>query len=158
MILLVIGSLDLNVVQCESILVIATLQGTYARWPSWGLVSISCQKLLNILVKLSTIWQIWMLLLRLWRRLTTPSCKILSLPDTLWVLLTEFASMAWSIASKSGFRPTWPYLIIEVLANQAKFLQPFGYCTVINCTFNFFTTNVLGCFCSIIAHSPVHIY
>ena len=38
--------------------------------------------------------------------------------------------------------PTWAYLIIEVLITRAKFLQPSGYCTMINCTFTFCMTNV----------------
>ena len=36
------------------------------------------------------------------------------------------------------------------LATQVKFLEPSGYCTVINCTFTFCTTNIFGCFCGII--------
>ena len=29
----------------------------------------------------------------------------------------------------NGFRSTWPYLIVEFLATQAKFLKPSGYCS-----------------------------
>ena len=43
-----------------------------------------------------------------------------------------------------NFRPTWPDMIIEVLATDVKFLEPFGYCNVINCTFIFLTTNLFG--------------
>ena len=39
------------------------------------------------------------------------------------------------------FRPIWPYLIVEVLATQAKFLQPFDHSAVINSTFAFHITN-----------------
>ncbi len=67
----------------------------------------------------------------------------------LWVLLARFASMAWSTALKSSFRLTWPCLIVEVLATQMKFLEPSGYCTMINCASTFRTTNTFGCFCCI---------
>ena len=51
-----------------------------------------------------------------------------------------------------GFKFTWPYLIIKVLAIQGKnIFQLPGYCTVIF-TFTFtFHTNVFGCFHRIIA-------
>ena len=39
----------------------------------------------------------------------------------------------------------------NVLATHTLFLEPSGYCVVIKCTFNFRTTNVFGCFCSIMA-------
>ena len=48
-----------------------------------------------------------------------------------------------------AFMPTWPCLIVEFLPIQVKFLEPSGYCTVINCTFTFHTKNVLGCFFNI---------
>ena len=48
------------------------------------------------------------------------------------------------------FRPIWLYLFIEVLATQSKFLEPSGYCTVINSTFSFHTTITFGYFHSII--------
>ena len=41
----------------------------------------------------------------------------------------------------NSFRPTWPCLIIEILASRAKFLQPYSYCSFI-----FNTANVFGCF------------
>ena len=44
-----------------------------------------------------------------------------------------------------GFKSTWPCLIIEVLATRAKFLEPSGLCTMINCTFTFWALNVFGC-------------
>ena len=34
-----------------------------------------------------------------------------------------------------GFRSNWLFLIVKVLAMQVKFVEPFGCCTVINCTF-----------------------
>ena len=40
-----------------------------------------------------------------------------------------------------GFGVHWVFLIVAVLAIQAKFLNPSGYNTVINYTFNFQTTN-----------------
>ena len=48
------------------------------------------------------------------------------------------------------FRLTWPYLIVIVLATRAKFFEPSGYWTEINCTFTFCTTNIFGCFHCII--------
>ena len=50
-----------------------------------------------------------------------------------------------------AFRPNWHYLIIEVLTTQAKFFQSYGYCNVINWAFTFYSTNVFGCFCGVIA-------
>ena len=41
-----------------------------------------------------------------------------------------------------GFRSTWPCLVVEVLVIRVKFLEPSGYCTVINCTFTFGPTNI----------------
>ena len=43
------------------------------------------------------------------------------------------------------FKPTWPCLIIEVLATSAKFPESSGYCTEINDAFTSCTTNVFGC-------------
>ena len=50
-----------------------------------------------------------------------------------------------------GFRPTWPCLIVELLETSAKFLQLFGYCNVIKCSFTFFPTNVFNCFDGVMA-------
>ena len=51
-----------------------------------------------------------------------------------------------------GIRPTWPCLIIEVLATWVEFLQPSGYYTTINCAITFCTTNVFwGSFHGIMA-------
>ena len=67
---------------------------------------------------------------------------MLNLPDTLFYSLKSGLGI-------QDFRSTWPYLIAD-LANWAKFLEPSGYCTVIKCTFIFCTTNVFGCFHSVI--------
>ena len=72
---------------------------------------------------------------------------MLSLPDTLWGLLAGVTSIVWT----TGFRPPWPCQIIEVLVTQAKFLDPSDYCSIINCTFTFCTTNDFSCFHSIMA-------
>ena len=56
---------------------------------------------------------------------------MLTLPDTLWVLLTLFASMAWSTTLQSIV------LGIPDLAIQVKFLEPSDYYTVINFAFIF---------------------
>ena len=44
------------------------------------------------------------------------------------------------------FRPTWPFLIVEVLATRTKFLERSSYCIVINYAITFRTTNVFSCF------------
>ena len=43
-----------------------------------------------------------------------------------------------------GFRPNEPCLIDEAFATWSKFLEPAGYCTVINLAFIFRTTKVFG--------------
>ena len=60
--------------------------------------------------------------------------EMLSLPETLQVLLVRFVSMVWSTSLEStvGGLPD-----LEILATQAKFLEPSGYCTMINCFFFF---------------------
>ena len=49
------------------------------------------------------------------------------------------------------YKPAWPCLIIKVLATQTKFLEPSGYCTVINYDFTFHTTNSFGSFRDVMA-------
>ena len=41
-----------------------------------------------------------------------------------------------------NFKSTWPNLVIRLLATFAKFNQPSGHCTVINCALTFLTINV----------------
>ena len=76
---------------------------------------------------------------------------MLSLPDTLrathQICLYGLEHNFWI----HSFRPTWHCLIIKVLATWVKFLQPSGYCSVINCAFTFHTRNVLGYFAVIMA-------
>ena len=50
-----------------------------------------------------------------------------------------------------GFKLTWSCLVVEVLSIQVKFLRLFAYCTEINCTFTFCTTNILGCIRGVMA-------
>ena len=50
-----------------------------------------------------------------------------------------------------GFRPTLFSQIIKVLAFRAKFLVTPDYCTMVNCTFTFCTSNVSGCFRGVMA-------
>ena len=45
-----------------------------------------------------------------------------------------------------SFKPTWPFLIVKIVATQAKFLKPSSYCTVINYASTFYATNVFSCF------------
>ena len=68
-------------------------------------------------------------IVRCWAHLILFKCYLLDLPD--------------------GFKPPWSYVIVEVPTTQTKFLEPSGYCTAIVCTFIFCTTNVFGCFHSI---------
>ena len=108
-------------------------------------------------------------LLRSWRWWSTLDYEMLNPPDTLQVLLIGFAKVVkvmkhtglwdaeptWYSSNVThqvclwkqslgihSFRPTWLCLIIEVLETWPNFLQPFGYCILINCTFIFHTTNM----------------
>ena len=56
---------------------------------------------------------------------------------TFWICLS---SLEPSLRIQNS-RPTWPCLIIEVLPDQAKFLQLSGYYTVMNSTLTFHTTH-----------------
>ena len=53
------------------------------------------------------------------------------------------------------FRPSSLCPVIEILSTQAKFLVPSAYYTMINITFTFCTTNVLGCFCVTLAQFEI---
>ena len=68
---------------------------------------------------------------------------MLSLPDTLQVLLTRFASMACRTALESTVLGLYDCLIVKVLAAQMKTFESFGYCTLINCVFTFHITNAI---------------
>ena len=50
-----------------------------------------------------------------------------------------------------SFGITRPCLIVEVLANRAKFLQPSGYCNMIDYTFTFRPMNISTCFGDVMA-------
>ena len=76
----------------------------------------------------STIRPLRMPLPMWWRWLTTLDCEMLSLPDTLWVLLAGFTSMSWSPASGE----------YSVLGR----FQQYNYCTLINCTIIFRSANI----------------
>ena len=64
---------------------------------------------------------------------------MLSPPDTLWVVLARFVTIAERTTLESTFmgKPTtmdsrvWPCLIVEVLATCEKFLESFYHCIVI---------------------------
>ena len=49
----------------------------------------------------------------------------------------------------NAFIPIWPYLIVDVLAAQAKFLETLGYYPGITCSFTFCSTNVLVAFAAL---------
>ena len=116
---------------------------------------------------------------RLGRWRTTLIFEMPSSPDTLRVLLTRFAEvmkvtnhtgfwddeLTWFSPSATrriylngfehglgihSFRLTWPGLIIKVLTTRSKFLQPSGYCTVINSSVTFNIINVFVCFWDVI--------
>ena len=69
------------------------------------------------------------------------------LSDTYWICLygLEHSLKIY------GFRPTWTCLFVKVLAPWSEYLEPSGYCTVINCTFAFHKTNFFGSFHRIMA-------
>ena len=73
---------------------------------------------------------------------------MLSSSDTLHELLARFASMVWSMASKSTVYLTLPDYGSSI---QVRFLKLSGNFTVINYTFTFCTINCFGCFHSIIS-------
>ena len=63
------------------------------------------------------------------------------------VILAEFALyIRENGLAFHSFRPIWDFLMVEILATRAKFLQPSCYCTAINCAFTFHTTDVFGYF------------
>ena len=73
---------------------------------------------------------------------TAPDCEILSSPD-IQVLFARYASMNWSMASKSTvLQQPWLCRIVEVFIIRAKFLKSSGYYTGINSAIIFRTTNV----------------
>ena len=79
------------------------------------------------------------------------ACELSSSPDMLQVLLVRFVSMAWSMALESmPLHPPDLWLIVDFLTTLRKFLEPPGYCTVINWAFIFFQM-FFGCFCGVMA-------
>ena len=124
------------------------------------------QKFCNILVIWGLIWCLWMLLSMSWRWQTTLYCEILSLLDTLQVLLTRLTSMAWSMTLKSTVLglPELPDHLGSCNLSKICWAIWLPYCTV-----TFLTTNIFGCFCSIMAQfelvkqkfsnwTPLHIH
>ena len=57
----------------------------------------------------------------------------------------------------NDFRPTWPFLIVEVFSTQVNILEPFGYFDVINYIFTFHAINVFGCFRGAIVQFEIQI-
>ena len=100
-----------------------------------------------------TVRQILMLLAKSWRWWTTWNYEMLNSPDTLRILLAGFAFITWSMASKCIVlgHPDL-YLIIDIVANRAKFLQTSGYCTVVNYAFTFCKMNISDFLHGVIAH------
>ena len=90
-------------------------------------------------------------LLRLWKWQTTLNCKMSSSTDILWCYPLNLHYGFEHGLRIYAFRPIWPCLIIEILATWVKFLEPFSYCTIINCTFTYCTADVFGCFCDFMA-------
>ena len=88
---------------------------------TWGTTRVS-QKFCNILITWNTIRSLPMRLLRSWRWQTTRDCEISSLPDTLRVLLNEFAPTAWSAASK------FTLLGLYDVAQSSRFIQDLLRC------------------------------
>ena len=85
-----------------------------------------------------------MVLSNLWRWQTTLNCEI---PKLAWYSPSGTHQICLSGLKLSlgihGFKPAWPYLIIEVLATLENLLKPSRYTIVINCPFPFHTTNFL---------------
>ena len=75
------------------------------------------QKFCNILVTSGTIWLLQILLLMLWTWWSLLNCVMLSLPDTLQMLLTEFSSMAWSMS------PEYTVLDLPNLSYLSRLLE-----------------------------------
>ena len=71
-----------------------------------------------------------------------------SLSATYWI---QFKGLKHGLGIH-GFKSTWHSLIDKVLTTWTKFLEPSGYCSVINCVFIFDTINVFCCFGGVIAH------
>ena len=70
-----------------------------------------------------------MLLPRLWRWQTTLGYEMLSLLNTLWVLLSEICLYGLKNGREiHSFIPSWYCLIAKVLATWVKLLEPSGYC------------------------------
>ena len=81
----------------------------------------------------------------------------------LWRWQTLDAKLAWHSPSAtcqiwlyglmhdSSFKPIRPSLTIEVLASRTKFLEVFGYCSVVNYAFTFCTINIFDCFHGVMA-------
>ena len=105
------------------------------------------QKFCNILVMWGTIQHLYKLLQRPWKwrvnsELWDAKLTSYTLNGTCQILLYGL-KLDLRI---NAFRLTRPCMFINVLATWAKFLKPFGYCTVINCTFTFHVTNQFCCF------------
>ena len=94
------------------------------------------QRFWNIFVMWGSFGYHRMLLLR--SRRWWPTMEMISLPDTIQVLLTGFASMALSTASESTLSDL-PYLDRVSSCNPSEISST-------DCTFTFRPTNVFGCF------------
>ena len=97
------------------------------------------QRFCIISVTWETIRQLRIVLPRSWRWQLTLDRKIPSSPDTLRELIATFTSMAWSLSSES-MQFGWSELVWS-----SRFLEPFGYSTVIDCAYKF-RRNIFGCF------------
>ena len=99
------------------------------------------QKFCNILITRSTIWQLQMILSRLWRGRTILDSQMPSSPYTLRVLLLRFASMTRSTAAESTvlvlLNIVWSSKLLQSKQNFFKHLV-----TRINCVFTFCITNI----------------
>ena len=75
-------------------------------------------------------WQLWMLLLRLWRWWTTLDCKMLNLPDTL-KFLTGFVQQIWGCPHGGIFKVLGCRIVVSEFEIQS-------------CYYIHFQTNTLG--------------
>ena len=87
-----------------------------------------------------------MLLLRLWWWQATLDWKILILTESTCLIYLYDLEHDLEIHTFLGLLDlVWSLRFLQ------PFLEPSGYCTVINCPFNFHTTNVFHCFFNVLA-------
>ena len=67
----------------------------------------------------------WVIIRQLWSLQTIIDCGMLSLPDTLWILLAICLNGLKHCLKINGFKPTVSWLIVKIFGNRVKFLELF---------------------------------